>query len=70
MRNNSEDSRHHPADTSWNCEAGWNGRWFGIHRLSIVQADIRVVAVSTAIVAAAVIFGVVQVWSRVSTLWE
>ena len=67
--NISDDRGHQADDANMNFGAGWRGRWFGIHRLGIVQADIRVVAVSTAIVVASAVVAAAVVWSRVSTLW-
>ena len=67
--NISDDRGHQAGDANVNFGAGWHGRWFGIHRLGIVQADIRVVAVSTAIVVASAVVAGAVVWSRVSTLW-
>ena len=70
VRNHHDELRLHSDGTSRNFEAGWRGRWFGIHFPDLAQADIRVVAISTAIVAATVIIGFAVVWDRVSTLWR
>lgn len=48
---------------------GWRTHWFGIRFPDLARADVRVVAVSAAIVAASMIVGAAVVWSRVSTLW-
>lgn len=57
-----EDNRHR-------LKVGWRTHWFGVRFPDLARADVRVVVVSTAIVAALVIVGAAVVWSRVSTLW-
>ena len=70
MRNYNDKKQHQHDENRAQLKAGWHGRWFGIHFPDLAQADIRVIAISTAIVAATVIVGFAVVWDRVSTLWR
>jgi len=70
MTNDKDNKQHQHDENRMQLKAGWRGRWFGIHFPDLAQADIRVVAISAAIVAAPIIIGFAVVWDRLSTLWE